>query len=250
VLKSIKSIRGHKIKTLNHDHLGTLQDFYFDDHDWIIRYFVVDTIPSNRLVLISPETIESFDRADETLTVNLTAAQLEASPDIDLERSISSRQEAEIRSYYGWPAIDSPKGALRTGYSLLTPPAPEEAGETTSLAEAEEDSHLQDAKRVMNYAVHARDGEAGQVDDFLIDDENWTLQYLVVDTGNWLSGKKVLVSPSYVYEIDWAEAIVHVDLNQETIKNSPEYDLENPTSQEVGEGVYDSQDQNRVWLRR
>ena len=101
----------------------------------------------------------------------------------------------------------------------------------------------------MKYAVQARDGEAGQVEDFLIDDENWTLQYLVVATGNWLSGKKVLVSPSYVDQIDWAEAIVHVNLNQETVKNSPEYDLESSTSPEFEE-VYDPQDPAKAWLRR
>jgi len=241
-------MQGHQLKTTDNEQLGTLRDFYFDDHDWIIRYLVVDMTPSNRLVLLSPEAVESFHGTDETLTVNLTAGQIASSPDIDLENSISSQQEAELRSYYGWPALAS-RGALLTGYSLLPPPpAVVESGETTSLEE--ENNHLQDAQRVLKYAVQARDGATGHVDDFLIDDESWTLQYIVVDTGNWLSGKKVLVSPSYVYQIDWAEAIVHVDLNQETIQNSPEYELESFPSQDIEERVYDSQDQNRVWLRR
>ena len=126
----------------------------------------------------------------------------------------------------------------------------EETDENILSEGAEEANHLQGAKRVLKYTVQARDGDAGQVEDFLIDHENWTLQYLVVDTGNWLSGRKVLVSPSYVYQIDWAEAVVHVDLNQETVKNSPEYDLESSTSQEFEERVYDPQDQNKAWLRR
>jgi hypothetical protein len=249
VLRSIKSMQGHTLKTSNNEPVGTLQDFYFDDHDWIIRYLVVDTKPSSRLVLISPEAVAASNPADEILTINLTASQIQASPDIDMKGSITPQQEAELRSYYGWSTLDAPRGALLTGYSLLAPsPALEEGGET--IPSAEEDHHLQEARRVLKYAVQARDGDAGQVEDFLIDDENWTLQYLVVDTGNWLSGKKVLVSPSYVYQIDWAEAIVHVDLNQETVKNSPEYDLESFTSQEFEERIYDPQDPAKAWLRR
>jgi hypothetical protein len=250
VLRSIKSMQGHTIKTPNNDHLGTLQDFYFDDHDWIIRYLVVETAPSSRLVLISPEAIAASNPADENLTTNLTTSQIQASPDIDMKSSITPQQEAELRSHYGWSTLDAPRGALLTGYSLLAPSSVlEERDEPIPLEGTEEDNHLQEARRVLKYAVQARDGAAGQVEDFLIDDESWTLQYVVVDTGSWLSGRKVLVSPSYVYQIDWAEAVVHVDLNQETVKNSPEYDLESSTSQEFEERVYDPQDQNKAWLR-
>jgi uncharacterized protein YrrD len=246
-------MQGYAIKTLNNDYLGTLQDFYFDDHDWIIRYLVLEmaTTASNRLLLISPEAVEAANPADETLTINLTASQLQASPNIEMEGTLSPQQEAELRNYYGWAALDSPRGALLTGYQLLDSSSALEANDEATLSEgAEEDNHLQEAKKVLKYAVQARDGDAGHVEDFLIDDENWTLQYLVVDTGNWLSGRKVLVSPSYVYQIDWAEAIVHVDLNQETVKNSPEYDLENSPSQEFEEGVYDPQNSDKAWLRR
>ena len=251
MLRSIKSMQGQAIKTHNNEPIGTLQDFYFDNHDWIIRYLVVETTPSSRLVLISPEAVVASDPADETLTMNLTVSQIQASPDIDIKSSITPQQEAELRSHYGWPILDAPRGALLTEYRVLDPAPTLEESDENILPEAVEEAHrLQEANRVLKYAVQARDGEAGQVEDFLIDDESWTLQYLVVDTGSWLSGRKVLVSPSYVYQIDWAEAVVHIDLNQETVKNSPEYDLESSTSQEFEERVYDPQDQNKAWLQR
>jgi hypothetical protein len=243
-------MQGHAIKTYNNEPIGTLQDLYFDNHDWIIRYLVVETTPSSRLVLISPEAVVASDPADEILTINLTANQIQASPDIDIKSPITLQQETELRSYYGWPALDVPRDASLTQYRGLDPaPTLEESDENNPSEVAEEANRLQGVNRVLKYAVHARDGEAGQAEDFLIDNENWTLQYLVVDTGSWLSGRKVLVSPSYVYQIDGAESVVHVDLNQETVKNSPEYDLESSASQEFEESVYDPQDRNKVWLR-
>jgi len=46
----------------------------------------------------------------------------------------------------------------------------------------------------------ASDGEIGQVKDFYFDDQNWVMRYLVVDTGSWLSGRKVLISPPCLWQ--------------------------------------------------
>ena len=50
---------------------------------------------------------------------------------------------------------------------------------------------------------HARDGEIGKVHSFLFDDDNWTIRYLVVDTGRWLPGRKVLIAPTALGRPDW-----------------------------------------------
>ena len=67
------------------------------------------------------------------------------------------------------------------------------------------------------------DGEIGHVEDFIIDDETWAIRYLVVDTHNWWPGKKVLVSPQWIERVSWGERKVFVNLDRETIKESPEY---------------------------
>ena len=54
---------------------------------------------------------------------------------------------------------------------------------------------LRNVKDLRGYAIRATDGVIGKVDDFYFDDEDWGVRYLVVDTGNWLSGRKVLISP-------------------------------------------------------
>ena len=46
-------------------------------------------------------------------------------------------------------------------------------------------------------------GLIGEVDDLYFDDEDWAIRYLVVDTGGWLSGRKVLISPVAIGHPDW-----------------------------------------------
>lgn len=82
-------------------------------------------------------------------------------------------------------------------------------------------------KAWFNTKVRARDGDVGSVSDFVFDDERWAIFYLIVDTGNWFrSGRKVLLSPTWVEAIDWTGHDVEVDLSRETIKNSPPFDAE------------------------
>jgi hypothetical protein len=45
------------------------------------------------------------------------------------------------------------------------------------------------------YAIGATDGAIGHVNDFHFDDEAWVIHNLVVDTGAWLSSRKVLMAP-------------------------------------------------------
>jgi hypothetical protein len=76
---------------------------------------------------------------------------------------------------------------------------------------------------VRGYAIHAKDGEIGHIDDFVIDDETWAIRYAIVDTHNWWPGKKVLISPRWIERVSWSESTVFVNLLRETIKLSPEY---------------------------
>ena len=90
-------------------------------------------------------------------------------------------------------------------------------------SERRDDPHLRSTGQVTSYHIHATDGEIGHVDDFIVDDENWEIRFLVVDTRNWLSGKNVLISTQSITRVEWADSSVHLDLTRESIKNSPEF---------------------------
>ena len=87
-----------------------------------------------------------------------------------------------------------------------------------------EDPALRSAAEMLGYHIEAGHGPMGHVDDFIIDDDGWIIRYLSIDTRNWLPGKRVLVAPLWVREISWPEQKIYVDLDRETIKESPAYD--------------------------
>lgn len=83
-----------------------------------------------------------------------------------------------------------------------------------------------------DYAIEATDGSIGHVKDFYFDDQAWVVRYLVVDTGGWLSSRKVLISPIAIGAPDWAQRKLPVSLTQEQVKNSPDIDTEKPVSRQ------------------
>ena len=72
----------------------------------------------------------------------------------------------------------------------------------------------------------------GTVKDVLIDDDTWNVRYLVVDTGKWLPGPSVLISPAAVSEADWTRREIRVDLTLEQVKNSPPLESNKPVSRQ------------------
>src|ERR1043166_8705835 len=74
------------------------------------------------------------------------------------------------------------------------------------------------------YAVGAKDGDIGAVNDFLFDDELWTVRYLVADTAKWLPGRRVLITPIAIGRVDLDEKRVAVTLTREQVENSPDLD--------------------------
>jgi uncharacterized protein YrrD len=81
-------------------------------------------------------------------------------------------------------------------------------------------------------AIHATDGSIGEVQDFYFDDKAWVIRYLVVDTGTWLSSRKVLISPIAIGHPNWTEKILPVSITKEQVKNSPDIDTDKPVSRQ------------------
>src|SRR5690606_23129956 len=91
----------------------------------------------------------------------------------------------------------------------------------------DEDSHLRSTADVTGYDIQASDGSIGHVEDFIFDDESWTIRYLVVDTVNWWpGGKRVLIATRWIDHIDWAQRKVYTSLSRDGVKDSPDYDPE------------------------
>lgn len=91
---------------------------------------------------------------------------------------------------------------------------------------------LRNSQELQSYAIAATDGEMGKVTDIFFDDQSWVVRYLVVDTGTWLTSRKVLISPYAAQRADWDSKSLRVSLTREQVKNSPDIDTDMPVSRQ------------------
>ena len=99
----------------------------------------------------------------------------------------------------------------------------EERREASKQAESSSQPHLRSAREVMGYRVLAKDGVIGHVEDFVLDNECSRILFLTIDLEEWISGKKVLLSPRVVSKIDWATSRVEFEVSRRAIEASQEY---------------------------
>lgn len=249
MLRSTEEMQGYTLRARDGD-IGTVADFYFDDERWALRYLVADTGSwlTGRSVLISPLAIAGVDWGAERLDLTLTREQVERSPDIDTDRPVSRQHELEYYNYYGWAPY---WGGAGLWGPVAYPPAPVPAAmpaPAPPVAERERgDSHLRSAKEVRGYTIGALDGEIGRVGDFIVDDRDWAIRYLVVDTGGWLSGRSVLVTPQWIAGVSWEGARVDIDLTRDTIRNSPEFDPSRPVERDYEARLHDHYGRPAYW---
>jgi hypothetical protein len=213
--------------------IGSTDDLLFEDDSWAIRWAVVHTgtwLPG-RKVLLPPSCFARTAIEERELPVDLSRRQVKDSPGIASDAPVSRQMETDICGYYGWqpywsvghlPAF----GAVGAAFPPMAggKPGPGRPGDPEVRRSG--DSNLRSINEVMGYAIAAIDDEIGEVQDFLVDREEWEVRYLLVDTGSWLPGKKVLVSPRSVREVSWSGERIRVDLSRAQVEASPEYDPE------------------------
>lgn len=102
----------------------------------------------------------------------------------------------------------------------------------TDVMERKRTEAIKSLKAMKGYHLLATDGEIGKIDDFYFDDETWTLRYFVVETGSWLSSRKVLVSPVAFKKADGESNMIETILSRDQIRNAPEADLSKPVSRQ------------------
>lgn len=93
-------------------------------------------------------------------------------------------------------------------------------------------------KEIKGYNLNAIDGEIGSVKEFYFDDKFWTVRYMVANTGTWLTGRQVLISPYFIKSIDYDSKLINVDLTKQQIEDSPSINDERPVSRQYEEDYH------------
>jgi len=94
-------------------------------------------------------------------------------------------------------------------------------------------------KTLQGYKLEALDGPIGKVDEFYFDEQFWTIRYLVVNTGSWLSERLLLISPYAIGEISPSEHQITVKLTKRQIVDSPYLAADQPISKEFERDYYE-----------
>jgi PRC-barrel domain len=172
--------------------IGRVRDLYFDDRRWLVRYLVVELHHGlgHRRVLVSPVCVLTTDTGARHVTVTLTRAQIEHSPDIDADRPVSRQHEIALHEYYGIPFYWSPEDrSTRNG-----------------------DPHLRSVRALHGYTVIGRDAAIGHVADFSVDVVTWSVDELIWTRRQWLSGPRHRLPVSAIARVSWVGKAVYLDV--------------------------------------
>ena len=225
MLRSMSELKLYTIGATDGE-IGHVSDFFFDGRAWVIRYLVVETGSwlLSRKVLLSPYALLEADWLHKRLPVRITREQVKNSPDIDTERPVSRQHEIDYANFYNYPQYWAGHGLWGNGLYVPSMPI---AQTLVNKEDRDDDPNLRSCGAVLGYSVQATDGEIGHIKGMLVDEDNWAIRYLVVETSSWWMNHQVLVAPNWFTDISWEQSTVGVALTRQAIKDSPRFDSTN-----------------------
>lgn len=232
--RSINQLRHYKTLTTDNESCA-IEDVFFNQKSWDIHYIVIETGSwlMDREILLHPDIVKEVIDKDKKLVLPMTKEKVVESPAVNSVLPIAQEAELLLAKYWEWVPKDTPG------------PLPYEAGdtieaetdtETKAFSEDAAKSKLRSWKEVEGYTIHAVDSKFGHIEDLLFDD-NWRICYAVVDTRNWIPGKKVLLPVREIEKIRWSEHALHVDATSELVKTAPFYEPSTGVTAEDEEAV-------------
>jgi hypothetical protein len=179
---------------------GCVLDVLFDDRSWHVKYLVVRL--GGRLsawhVLLKPDLVTHAAWTERELHVPLSGREFRQLPGVQSDPPVAYRQELQAARFSAW-----------------------EAGRIEDVV-LDGDPHLRNMRAVTGHRVEASDGPVGRIAEFIIDDEYWTVRYVVVNTGRLLPSLRVLIAPTWVETISWEDRVVRLSATREELESSHE----------------------------
>src|SRR4029434_4797834 len=164
MLRQIRELGTYRLHATDGD-IGHLEQFYFDDRDWKITYFVVDigTWLHGKKVLMSPSAITGVDAPTKTINAAFTKQQVQESEDVGMHKPEGLEQPHDYSLYLGWPyypgldALDDSEPVSGRAHD------PEKDKTSKHSFRQAYDEHLRSSKQVSRYRIMAVDGEIGRI---------------------------------------------------------------------------------------
>jgi hypothetical protein len=255
MLRPFLTLRGCTLAASDGE-IGKVREFYFDDELWTVRYLVIKTGAwlAGREVLIAPCALREVDAQSGLIAVALSQQQVRKSPLIETDKPISLQDEERLHRHYDWdphwvvpgavpgmvfvPPALTPSPLSENHQPVAPPDPPQRKG----------DRRLRSSAKILSgYTMHAQDGEIGLVKDFVVDDIQWCVRYLVIHLGLMFLGKDALLAPEWIERISVDGAEVFVNLPRSTIKDAPEYNSALPLGRAYEQRLHDHYSRRGYW---
>jgi hypothetical protein len=217
---------------------------------------------SSRKVLVSPTAVQGLDPTAERVETTLTCRQVEESPAIDTAKPVSRQHDTALSAHYGfspcwtgpyrWDRMPTRTPCSRPACRLPTlPPYENRVGEEMAARERQsQDPHLRSAAAVTGYGIRATDGELGHVEDFLVDEQDWAIRYLVVDPRSCGPGRHVVIATDWIRSVSWDDSVVEVDVTRDAVRAAPRYEPGAALTRDDETRLYAHHRRPGYWVRR
>jgi hypothetical protein len=137
-----------------------------------------------------------------------------------LHQPVSRKYEEAYYRHYGWPSYWNSDAMSALGaYPILLPPTDEEIAIHKQHVKDRE-IHLRSAAAVTGYAIEAIDGTIGNVTGFLVEERDWRIYEISVETGHWYSGKEILIPTEDIKRVSYDESKVFVTISRDQIEHT------------------------------
>lgn len=200
MLRSLYTMLDYQIAGTDGE-LGRVQDFFFDDESWIVDYLVVDTatLQEKPEVLINPFAAGVPDWKTKRLPLLLTCDQILTSPPVRSDIPISRQRRAGLKL----PG-----------------------------------SHLRSMREVLGYSIYTADGEAGSIEDFIIEDTLWGIHHAILGLGQ-PPERSIIAPPTSIRSISWPGKAAWMNLTFQDLQKLPNFDATSPVNRDGQHRLYD-----------
>jgi hypothetical protein len=236
--RSLKNLTGFSIETIDKVN-GNVKDFLFDEERWVIKYLEAEfgNLYSNKKILIPRYFLKKPNWEHRIFPINLTGETVTKCPVSKNTEIVSREYEEEMKRYYGVEGVKEYEYVQPT--TIAFPPRPIHPP-AKKADERYIESSVRSFREVHRYQIHTRDKNLGHLEDMIVDDEDWQIIYLLIDTSNWSPiSKKVLIPIDQLKEISYASKEVKIGWHSDTIKNAPEYDPARLMEETYEKNVFD-----------
>lgn len=244
MLRGIRSAIGNVLKT-DDGITGRITDFYFDNHNWVVRYIAVEITgqkKSKYMLISNRDIVGKPDWEKGELKVRLSRKMVENCPDINMNRTVLRGEEKKLGEFFGWPAY----WEKAVGYDRV--PVPAAVINKGALSRnPDEEAQLLSFMKIMGSFMHAKDGAIGRVEDFIVDARHWSISYMAVRRDVSFFKKTLIIALNWITDMDRESREMTSELSLKQVETVPDCGFTGTISRDYENKLYKHYHMQKYW---